>query len=477
MIKIKNRSLLTQFRITIILIVMVSIVTSLFTYICFAMIFKYALNNNVIYPPNYYEELIPKIQAFVFENKSGILSPSCEKHLKNKVKGDGFYFQVVDYEGRILYGTYEKKLFETKEQLLLNLNKKLNVDKSYVHVIPVIDDGGKIKGAVSLIYKLNLSSVNKDKAWLDVVLFIVLFSPIIFAVVFTLLFSRIFSKKITTPLKLLMEGARQIKNKNLNFEIPYNSNNELGELCAAFLEMKEELNKSLSTQWKLEQERVEMVEALAHDLKSPLSIMKAYTEALIDDTNADEEQCGYLTVIEKNIEKSVSLVQQMQYVSDLDNFSIGLQPVPIDLSKFLQKKVCDYEIQGKQKEITFTLNIQDNFPTPIMIDIEKLERILDNIVSNSLQYTPVNGQIKIVVKEEKNTIFYEISDSGMGFSGKDIAKVFNKFYRGDEARQTKDGHSGLGLYIVKQLTELLRGSVKIENSKSGGACVVFWHSV
>ena len=181
--------------------------------------------------------------------------------------------------------------------------------------------------------------------------------------------------------------------------------------------MKEELRESLSVQWKLEQERVEMVEALAHDLKSPLSVIKAYSEAVLDDTEVDEEQRQYLAVIEENIEKSISLVQQMQYTSDLDNSSVTLEKVCVNLSDFWNKKYINMNCRRDKKEITVTLSIQGDLPDHVLTDRDKLERILDNIVSNSLQYTPAGGMVTISVREEENTVFIrsviQVSDSAL----------------------------------------------------------------
>lgn len=114
---------------------------------------------------------------------------------------------------------------------------------------------------------------------------------------------------------------------------------------------------------------------------------------------------------------------------------------------------------------------------PFFIDAEKLERILDNLVSNSLQYTPSDGEINIAVNVKHDRVYYKISDTGSDFSKRDMEKAFEKFYRGDSARTQKDGNSGLGLYISKQLVEKLGGSIKISNTEAGGACVEFCHKI
>ncbi|EOE7232697.1 TPA: sensor histidine kinase [Clostridioides difficile] len=407
-----------------------------------------------------------------------MLSQSNEEGLKRTIRGDDMLYQVVDNNGNILYGTNPKKLFKTKEELFNNFINKTVRKGGYIHTVPIKGDNGKIEGAVILFYQVKITFANSRGRFVFAVIIMALFSPFLYIVVFTRWLSKRFVKNINQPLHLLIDASKKIKEKDLDFEIDYYSDNELGKLCSAFSEMKDELKGSLSAQWKMEQERVEMVEALAHDLKSPLSIILGYTDALIGNNTDDNEKLHrYLTVIRENTEKSAALVQKMQYTSDLEKSNIQLNLVPINLPEFLRQKVQDYELQAHQKEVELILKMKGNIQSPIQIDVDRLTRIFDNIISNSLQYTPSGGNISITVKDEKNCISYEICDSGRGFSSKDLKKALDKFYRGDEARQTKGGHSGLGLYIVKQLVEQLGGSVKIENSKSGGACVKFWHSI
>lgn len=473
----KNQSLITQFRHTFIFIIIASIVATVITYVFALYLYIHSLNKD-IYPPNYYERQVPRIEKYINEKNITLLSQSNEEGLKRTIRGDDMLYQVVDNNGNILYGTNPKKLFKTKEELFNNFINKTVRKGGYIHTVPIKGDNGKIEGAVILFYQVKITFANIRGRFVFAVIIMALFSPFLYIVGFTRWLSKRFVKNINQPLHLLIDASKKIKEKDLDFEIDYYSDNELGKLCSAFSEMKDELKGSLSAQWKMEQERVEMVEALAHDLKSPLSIILGYTDALIGNNTDDNEKLHrYLTVIRENTEKSAALVQKMQYTSDLEKSNIQLNLVPINLPEFLRQKVQDYELQAHQKEVELILKMQGNIQSPIQIDVDRLTRIFDNIISNSPQYTPSGGNISITVKDEKNCISYEICDSGRGFSSKDLKKALDKFYRGDEARQTKGGHSGLGLYIVKQLVEQLGGSVKIENSKSGGACVKFWHSI
>ena len=191
-----------------------------------------------------------------------------------------------------------------------------------------------------------------------------------------------------------------------------------------------------------------------------------------DNSSGNDELKEYLTIIRDNTERSANLVRQMQYISDLERKSSELCLTPINLEDFLQKKVNEYTLQAIKKGINLTWIIQPEVHCEIQIDTDKLTRIFDNIISNSLQYTPHGGHIDIDVRMNGQKIVYKVSDTGCGFSPKDLRKATQRFYRGDEARLSEGNHSGLGLYIVKQLVEQLGGTLQIKNGEFGGACVI-----
>jgi signal transduction histidine kinase len=438
-----------------------------------------SIQYKVIYPANYYEKQIPGIEEYIRQRNTALLMQSSQNSLEKFIPGNGISYQVIDGECNLLYGTIKERIIQNREQLYSRINTTVGWKGHYIRTVPIVENDGKIFGAVLLSYQIKTSYVgNTANWWLTPLMIIILLSPFIYITVFTLIFSKLFTNNINKPLQLLMEASRKIKGKDLDFEINYHSENELGRLCDAFSEMKEELKNSLSAQWRMEQERVEMVESLAHDLKTPLSIIQGYSEALIDSNiEGDEKLLRYLAIIRENSEKGSKLVQQMQYTSELEKSGVPLHLSIVDIPTFIKRKISHYELLAAEKKIEITTQIQDEVQKPISTDKEKLERILDNIVSNSLQYTPEVGSIHISVKLKPDNVFYEICDSGTGFSKKDIENVFKKFYRGDEARRSTDGHSGLGLYVAKQLVEQLGGSIKVYNNKAGGACVAFWHKV
>lgn len=475
----ENRPLKRQIQSTFVKILLSAVAATILTY-AFAAIVYMNLQYITVYPSNYYERQIPQIEEYIQKESTALLSPSSQKGLEQVIPERGIGYQVLDGEGRVLYGTMNSVFIDSKEQLYRKLNTLERHDRHYVKTIPVLDEtDGKLCGAVILSYQLKLSYAGGSGSfWLSLLFAFTLASPFLYIILFTLVFSRKFSKTINYPLTLLKNAAEKIKGKDLDFDIDYHAKNELGDLCVVFSEMKEELAKSLSAQWEMEQDRLEMVESLAHDLKTPLSVIAGYSEVLLELPIGRDEKAGrYLNVIRENAGKSVKLVRQMQYSSDLDENDVPLCLTPVKNTEFMKQKMRDYELQAKQKEIRLTLGMEGETRRTVLMDADKVGRILDNLISNSLQYTPAGGEIHIEVRAEQSRISYRISDTGKGFSPADLEHAFKKFYRGDLARTQEDGHSGLGLSISKQLAAKLGGSIRIFNTRTGGACVEFSHQV
>ncbi|WP_019911936.1 HAMP domain-containing sensor histidine kinase [Paenibacillus sp. HW567] len=472
-----RKPLKTQFQLAFTFIILCSVVATVITYGLAIMLYM-RVENKLVYPGNYYEKHLPAIERYIKQEKSALLDPSARQALEAVIPGEGIYYQVVDGDARKIYGTLEGVKVPDREALYKLFNKTSRMQGRFVVTVPIIESGSVIKGAVMMSYELQPTYVQKSgNWWLRIIFIAALLSPFIYIILFTLLFSRLFTNNINKPLRLLMEAARKIKEKDLDFEIGYHADNELGRLCGAFEEMKAELQQSLSAQWRMEQERVEMVEALAHDLKAPLSIIRGYAEALMDsEAEKDGRLQRYLGVICENADKSSELVRQMQYTSDLERKGSVLQAQPFELAPFLERKMKAYELEAGRKGIAMMLRMDAAAGGSLYTDTDLLERILDNVVMNSLEYTPDGGVISLSVKTEGERISYEISDTGPGFSRRDLEKAMQKFYRGDDARGSRDGHSGLGLYIAGQLAAKLGGSIRLSNAPAGGACVKVEHT-
>lgn len=473
---LEKKSLKIQFIIIFILIIVMSLIATIITYYAGYSIYG-MIQYKKIYPVNYYERKIPDIENYIRNKGIIILNIKEKQYLDKIIPSEGIKYQIMNESGHMIYGTDDKQIINSKEELYNKINTNITSYGRYIKIDPIVDSEGKIIGAVSLSYMLKIYYINIwDRIWVIPLFSMIIFSPFIYIILFTLLFARKFEDNIGKPVNMLIQASKKIAQKNLDFNINYKADNELGRLCEAFNVMKSELKESLISQWRIEQERHEMVEAIAHDLKTPLSIIKGYVESLLEGNYNDKQKLiKYLNVVKENTDKGSELIKEMLYAAELEGYDAGVYTVKLDIDSFMIRKKENYELIGKDKNINFKVNVnyEKYYKKTCSLDVVKLERILDNIVLNSIHYTPKHGEIIINVDVNDKSIKFTVQDTGKGFSNKDLLSLFNKSYKGDKSRNSKNGHAGLGLYIARKLVEIHGGSIKAFNSEYGGACIEF----
>lgn len=470
-----RKPLKSQFAAAFGLILIASIMATMATYFAGYLIFL-NLEYKKIYPANHYEKIMPVVEEELRKKGTGVLNPEAAEELEEIIPAEGIAYQVMDASGNKIYGTDNRRIITNKEAFYRKINTSTGADGKFTRLIPVIDESGKLAGGVALTYAIAPYFPNSaDRVWIKPLFIAILFSPFLYITIFTLLFSKKMAGNIVKPVNLLIDAARKVKEKNLDFHIDYDAENELGKLCEAFNDMKNELKTSLLSQWRIEQERREMVAALAHDLKTPLTAIMVCAESLLEGNFGREKTETYLHVIRENANKSTERVKDMLYAAELEFSGAVPEAAPVDLESFFRRKKEDYELLAERKKIRIEAGVRDQRRDrkECPLDEAKLERILDNIVSNSIRHTPEHGKIAIRADVARDHIRFTVCDSGPGFSRKDLSRLFDKFYRGDEARSSKDGHAGLGLYIAKKLIELHGGKVEAHNAQGGGACIKF----
>lgn len=446
---------------------------TLVTYLIAGAVFL-LVEDRYIQPANYSELQVENVEVLARDKSTVLLNASAAPLLDAAVGDSALKYQVVDAEGRTLYGTYAPENVELDSEMLLQeVNTAHGEGAYYVHTVPILDDENRLVGAVRCAYDFDLRFTRTTAvAKLATVFFVVaLASPLLWLGFFSWFFSRRFAAQIRTPLALLRGAADKIAARDLDFTIDYTEDNELGELCTAFDAMRANLGDSLARQWRLEEERREMVAALAHDLKTPLAVIKAYNETLADDTLLDEEQRGYVAVIAANVDRSAALIQRIQDVSLLEAGEARLEREWTDLRAFLAEMAEALAGRARLQQVEVALLLDAGLARGYLIDRERLWRMLDNLVNNALAVMRDGGRLTLAAKEAEDALLIAVRDSGPGFSAKDLRHATEQFYRGDEARGTRDGHAGLGLFIVQTLAEQMGGRVLLSNNAEGGACV------
>lgn len=428
----------------------------------------------IILPANYYESHVPEVEKFIDENKEKVLDKDFKNYLNKEIFLQGIEYEVVDSNGELLYGFFNEVIASTPVKLKEQPEVENRDAPKIIKYIPIINND-KVKGMVILRYYLQTSAGNPIfNSMVRGFEMFVSVSPFIYIIIFTVIFSVRLNNKLKIPLNQLIQGAEKIKNKDLDFKIDYSSNDELGMLCRSFEEMRVELKKSLKHQWEMEQQRKEMVGAIAHDLKTPITIIKGHVEGLIDSKKLDEDKVyRYLGLIDKNADRMTRLIEKMNNSTKIEKSDFNLQFEKCNIIKYINDKIIDYATLADNQKINFQYTINDERIKNNLIktDCHALSEILDNLISNSIRFTPEEGNIRFDFNISEENMTFSISDTGCGFSKKDLANIFEKFYQGDESRSKEKGHCGLGLYIVNVLVNKFNGNIEVKNSDQGGAVV------
>lgn len=298
---------------------------------------------------------------------------------------------------------------------------------------------------------------------------IVLFWAILAAFLIEIfLLSKLYGKKIGRKLLPLQNATEKIQNKDLEFVIQYSGIKEIDAALRSLDSMKTELKQALEKQWKSEQMRKIQISALAHDIKTPLTVIHGNAE-MLKDTDQTEEQKEFTHYIMKNADQ---MEQYVRMLIDLSKAEVGhsLQLENANTRTFLDNLYSQINALASVKQLKTEFDEKD-LPDIINLDISLMQRAIINIVSNAVDYSPEHGVICFSTSVNKDKIRFTITDSGKGFSPEDLKNATKQFYQSDSSRSSKL-HYGMGLFIADSIVKQHGGTLLIENSPARGGGMV-----
>ena len=291
---------------------------------------------------------------------------------------------------------------------------------------------------------------------------------IIFCFISTFAVTLIWVKRIKRQLSPMLEASDKIAKQELDFEIGSSHIKEFNDVLNSLDKMKIALSDSLTENWIQEENKRSQISALTHDLKTPISIVKGNAE-LLKETSLSEEQKTYVDFIIKNSNRisdySIALMN-MNRSNQINNF----KPQKVQVTTVVEKiKELAKEITSVNKLIlSETINFEDRI---LMIDTKLFERVIQNILSNAVQYAPAKSIIELSLITTNSKFEISISDQGQGFSKEDLEHAMEQFYRGDKSRHSSINY-GLGLYTSAQIMALHSGKILLQNKLSEDGAIV-----
>jgi two-component system, OmpR family, phosphate regulon sensor histidine kinase PhoR len=220
---------------------------------------------------------------------------------------------------------------------------------------------------------------------------------------------------------------------------------------------------------RLEGLRQQFVANVSHDLKTPLSSIKAYTETLLNGALDDPSHARhFLTRIDEQASRLHELILDLLSLARIESGQADLEIIDLPLKKVVAHCLRDHEERAKASGLAVE-NQVDESPLVVRADEEGLQQILSNLIDNAIKYTPAGGTITIRCREEAHQAVIEVADTGVGIGPEHHSRLFERFYRVDKARSRELGGTGLGLAIVKHLCQAMQGTVYVESTPGEGS--------
>lgn len=273
-----------------------------------------------------------------------------------------------------------------------------------------------------------------------------------------LLLGIIISRGLTRPIRELTRAAHAISEGDLAQQVPVRSKDEMGELAHAFNRMSTELARSVNL-------RRQMTADIAHELRTPLSLILGHAEAVHD--GVLPPTTGNFEIIREEAGRLEHLIDDLRTLSLADAGELSISPQPVQPERLLQEVASLYSYRAQNKGVT--LNVQAAQPQPaIPLDAGRITQVLTNILDNALRHTPEGGVVTLSASRIEGGVELSVQDTGPGLEAVELERIFDRFYRADAARHRGDGGSGLGLAIARSIVTAHGGQIRAEGKPGEG---------
>jgi signal transduction histidine kinase len=283
----------------------------------------------------------------------------------------------------------------------------------------------------------------------------------IVAVAVALALVQVLAHGMTSPLREMVAAARAMARGDYGRRVTATSRDEVGELARAFNSMAAELAE-------VDRMRRDLVANVSHELRTPIGALQATLENMVDGVEPVERPA--LESMLRQVERLGALVEQLLELSKLESGAVPLERQQIPVGALLRDVAVDWEAPAAARDVRIEV---DAAPALVVrADSVRLHQVLGNLVANAVRHSPSGGTVSLLGAADDGRVRIEIADEGPGIPSADAERVFERFYRADQARSATEGGSGLGLAIARWIVELHGGAIRVEQAEPHGCRMV-----
>ncbi len=272
----------------------------------------------------------------------------------------------------------------------------------------------------------------------------------------------VLARRLSHPLQELHDAVTRVAGGDFQQEVGPRGVGELEDVASAFNSMAHRLRES-------ERQRQELLAAIAHELRTPLSIIEGNLEAMLDGVRAPTPDL--IATLHTQSALLSQLITDLRDLSLADAQQLSLRRRPVDLAVLCQESVEAMKVWTDERTVLTSVRAEGD--TTATVDPDRLRQVVQNLLHNAVRFTPAGGQVTVIVRgatgDQERWVTLEVEDDGPGIPAEDLSRIFEPFYRVDPSRSRVSGGTGMGLAVVKLLVQVHGGSVRVENRPSSGS--------
>lgn len=388
---------------------------------------------------------------------------------------DGISTIIIDENYNVKYSSLQQKSEKGEEKLPREIEdiivqNKSKLSKVYVYVViekpndqaPKLAFVSKMKSGEIIILRKSMKGINESVAianefyiWAGIV--IMTFGGVVVLV---------FANRITKPIVEMSNVAEEISNLDFSKRVILDSEDEIGNLGRSINKISEKLSASMNELRQDVERRKQLVRNISHELKTPIGVIKGYSEGLKYGVVEDKEKIKkYCNVISEECDLMDMMVKELLNLSMLESGMFHLTISQVDIGVLINNIADRFQPVFIEKEITLELNLKENLI--ISADYELIQRVVKNYIINAINHAEGIKKVKVTSEKKDEKIMISVYNTGKHIPSNELGNIWDVFYKVDKARSRQYGGHGLGLSIVKSIVELHGGVIGVENVDDG----------
>lgn len=324
---------------------------------------------------------------------------------------------------------------------------------------PITDAEGNTIGALFLHVDMSRTNASVRQVYMDVLL------SALCAVILAFLAATYITNRMTKPIIEMNNTVKRFSKGGFDARVAVAGHDEVSQLGESFNEMANEINS-------LEQSRRSFVANVSHELRSPLTSMRGFLEAMQDGTIPTEEQGKYLDIVIGECKRMTGMVNDLLDLARIESGTYELKVEPFDINELVIRTLLTFEARVNARHIEVDMDFE-NDRTVVEGDASQIAQVIRNLIDNAVKFSPEGGRLTLGIHRQKELAVISVKDEGEGIREEDLPFVFDRFFKGEKAHTPAGSSTGLGLSIVKRIVEQHGQDITVTSPPGQGACFAF----